>query len=182
MREISIYHAQAMEIQDSMEETRPTFSFDKLRCWGEVASRVLTSINWQPACAYNSTIFPDKETAAKIRWGEIKVGSEGNRLQGHQHTVIELYATAHISHGIAMAAVCMLRNRKWVARYVSVIGRAIKDPLQTLPGSALAIGLDTTVKDVLRKQEGTNRGQQWLYMYTDIDQLRQESQKQRWET
>ena len=71
--EPSIYHAQATEIQDSAIAARPTFSFDKLKSWRDEALQVLKSIHLLPTRAYETTLFPDNDLTAKIRWDRIKM-------------------------------------------------------------------------------------------------------------
>ena len=101
-----MYHAQATEIQDSTIAARPTSSCEKLKSWRDVALQKLKSIHWQPTCAYETTVFPDKDTMAKQRRDAIKTNEE-KPLKETRKDALELYTLTHITQGVAMAVTCV---------------------------------------------------------------------------
>ena len=55
---------------------RPTFSYEKLKSWRDVALQVLERVQWQPVCAYDTTLYPDGKTTEQIRRDKIKASEE----------------------------------------------------------------------------------------------------------
>ena len=53
--ETSIYCAQVLAIEQERLAAHLVFRFAVLRCWGDVACKVLRRVGWTPTCGYEDT-------------------------------------------------------------------------------------------------------------------------------
>ena len=122
----SIYSAQAPELEGQPEEKTLTFQFAGLRCWREVACKVLQRIGWQPSCVYEDTIFPTEVESQEIQWGKMHPYDERDKDKETKQKELEIYLLEWIQMGLAMGIVLVYDQGKRIIQDVHILGKMIQ--------------------------------------------------------
>ena len=138
----SILIPQAEELRNADRAQRMVFQFTGLHDWRQVAIRVLSSVGWDAACAYEDTLYPYSIGENPVQWDKIVTEEEGAQQSGGSMEKLEVCPGNWQHKGMALVFTALQQNEQVIHQANHITGQVRGNKSGMHAAQALLVGFE----------------------------------------